>query len=115
MKEYLDRVFSGISTNTELENLQPGIGNHRDKKICFTYIKILFIELVFFFWYMLRFKWNRLRSKLCWFVGLLLVSQAKSVIAMKKAVSNVKDKLTIHKQMVKDDQYLTCWYIPRNR
>lgn len=32
MKEYLDRVFSGISTNTELENLQPGIGNHRDKK-----------------------------------------------------------------------------------
>ena len=49
MKEYLDRVFSGISTNTELENLQPGIGNHCDKKICFTYIKILFIELVFFF------------------------------------------------------------------
>ena len=36
------------------------------------------------------------------------MSQAKSVIAMKKAVSNVKDKLTIHKQMVKDDQYLTC-------
>ncbi|XP_022314520.2 uncharacterized protein LOC111119021 isoform X2 [Crassostrea virginica] len=59
MKEYLDRVFSGISTNTELENLQPGI-------------------------------------------GLLLVSQAKSVIAMKKAVSNVKDKLTIHKQRLKD-------------
>ncbi|XP_052685923.1 uncharacterized protein LOC128165435 isoform X5 [Crassostrea angulata] len=59
MKEYLDRVFSAISTNTELENLQPGI-------------------------------------------GLLLVAQAKSVIAMKKAVSNVKDKLTTHKQRLKD-------------
>lgn len=34
------------------------------------------------------------------FAGLLLVSQAKSVIAMKKAVSNVKDKLTTHKQRV---------------
>lgn len=28
MKEYLDRVFSAISTNTELENLQPGIGEY---------------------------------------------------------------------------------------
>uniref|UniRef100_A0A8W8HZT2 Uncharacterized protein n=1 Tax=Magallana gigas TaxID=29159 RepID=A0A8W8HZT2_MAGGI len=59
MKEYLDRVFGAISTNTELENLQPEI-------------------------------------------GLLLVAQAKSVIAMKKAVSNVKDKLTTHKQRLKD-------------
>ncbi|XP_062594006.1 uncharacterized protein LOC134255480 isoform X1 [Saccostrea cucullata] len=59
MKEYLDRVFSAIASNTELENLQPGI-------------------------------------------GLLLVSQAKSVIAMKKAVSNVKDKLATHKQQLID-------------
>ncbi|XP_056019360.1 uncharacterized protein LOC125672084 isoform X3 [Ostrea edulis] len=57
MKEYLDRVFSAISSNTELENLQPGI-------------------------------------------GLLLVSQAKSVIAMKKAVSNVKDKMATHKKQL---------------
>lgn len=37
------------------------------------------------------------------FAGLLLVAQAKSVIAMKKAVSNVKDKLTTHKQRVIDN------------
>lgn len=37
------------------------------------------------------------------FAGLLLVAQAKSVIAMKKAVSNVKDKLTTHKQRVMDN------------
>lgn len=37
------------------------------------------------------------------FTGLLLVAQAKSVIAMKKAVSNVKDKLTTHKQRVIDN------------
>lgn len=30
MKEYLDRVFSAISTNTELENLQPGIGEYKN-------------------------------------------------------------------------------------
>lgn len=30
MKEYLDRVFGAISTNTELENLQPGIGEYKN-------------------------------------------------------------------------------------
>lgn len=30
MKEYLDRVFSAISTNTELENLQPEIGEYKN-------------------------------------------------------------------------------------
>lgn len=30
MKEYLDRVFGAISTNTELENLQPGIGEYEN-------------------------------------------------------------------------------------
>jgi hypothetical protein len=27
MEEYLDRVFDAIKSNTELENLQEGIGN----------------------------------------------------------------------------------------
>ncbi|XP_069125487.1 uncharacterized protein [Argopecten irradians] len=55
MDEYLDRVFSAICSNTELENLQQGIGN-------------------------------------------LLVAQAKTVIAMKKAVNNVQVKMVKHKE-----------------
>ncbi|KAK3091951.1 hypothetical protein FSP39_023952 [Pinctada imbricata] len=55
MDEYLDRVFGAITSNTELENLQPGIGK-------------------------------------------LLVDQAKSVIAMKKAVKNVQSKMASHKE-----------------
>lgn len=46
---------------------------------------------------------NQLWKNLDFFAGLLLVAQAKSVIAMKKAVSNVKDKLTTHKQRVMDN------------
>lgn len=58
MEEYLDRVFDAIKSNTELENLQEGIGS-------------------------------------------LLVDQAKSVLTMKKAVENVKDKMTKHKTELK--------------
>ncbi|XP_033755704.1 uncharacterized protein LOC117338457 [Pecten maximus] len=55
MDEYLDRVFTAICSNTELENLQQGIGK-------------------------------------------LLVAQAKTVIAMKKAVNNVQVKMLKHKE-----------------
>lgn len=49
--------------------------------------------------------WKKTIVEKFWFffTGLLLVAQAKSVIAMKKAVSNVKDKLTTHKQRVFDN------------
>jgi len=33
MEEYLDRVFNAIKSNTELENLQEGIGNGIKKSV----------------------------------------------------------------------------------
>lgn len=46
MKEYLDRVFSAISTNTELENLQPGIGEYENLMVIMLGWSLLLLSLL---------------------------------------------------------------------